>query len=277
MVLEHAIGQEIAKLGLRPSVNDELGDEMNVCARVDLMRDARRDDAQDRRGTLAALIEPREQPVFAAEDQTTQLAFAPVVRDLDVAIFEEEREARPLPMHVSESCAERSLGRDHEALLIDPRAKAVDDELAVLLTPREALLCSVTGERRAMLDLEQRREQADRFERELVATPSSFNEPSACVRHAARASSTGALDAVGDARAIALDGTPQIGTEEVTHALTIATRRVEEAHPPSIRPAPDGAYTDPLEYFRVEHGDTSRVGAEVSRGTRSISDESRDG
>jgi hypothetical protein len=48
---------EIADLIVRPSVNDALCHEMQVCARIDVMRDAGGDDAEDGRGTLATMIQ----------------------------------------------------------------------------------------------------------------------------------------------------------------------------------------------------------------------------
>ena len=41
---------------------------MEVGARIDVVRDARRDDRKDVRGPLAANVEPSEQPVSSAED-----------------------------------------------------------------------------------------------------------------------------------------------------------------------------------------------------------------
>lgn len=68
MVGDDPIGQEIAQLFLRPALNDELRDEVQVGARVHVVRDARGDDRQDGGDPLAAIVEPGEQPVLPAED-----------------------------------------------------------------------------------------------------------------------------------------------------------------------------------------------------------------
>jgi hypothetical protein len=83
---EHPIGEELAELGLRPSVHEELPYEMKVGARVDVVGDARRDDRQDIRRALGAFIEPCKEPVLPAEDEASQLALASVVGRLDVAV-----------------------------------------------------------------------------------------------------------------------------------------------------------------------------------------------
>jgi hypothetical protein len=76
---EHAIGQQLAELFLRPTVYDELGHEMQVGARIDVVRDASCDDAEDRPGALAAAIEPGEKPVFSSENEPAQLTFATIM------------------------------------------------------------------------------------------------------------------------------------------------------------------------------------------------------
>jgi len=58
---------------------DELRDHMQVGARVDVVRDARRDDREDVRGPLTADVEPGEQPVPSAEDQSSELALAAIM------------------------------------------------------------------------------------------------------------------------------------------------------------------------------------------------------
>jgi hypothetical protein len=44
---EHAVGQELSKLGLWPAMDDGVNDAMEIRARVDLVSDARRDDRED--------------------------------------------------------------------------------------------------------------------------------------------------------------------------------------------------------------------------------------
>ena len=86
MSFDDAVGQELAKAGLRPAVDDELRDGVQVGARVDLLRDAGAEDREDRRGALAAEIALDEEPVLPAEDEGSQLALDAVVRELDAAV-----------------------------------------------------------------------------------------------------------------------------------------------------------------------------------------------
>lgn len=79
-VREHdPIGQQVAELGVRPALNDESGDQVQVGARVDVMRDAGGDDGEDGSGAFAADVEPGEEPVLAAEDEATELALSTVM------------------------------------------------------------------------------------------------------------------------------------------------------------------------------------------------------
>src|SRR3970040_999773 len=135
-----AIEQQGAESRVRPSFEDELHDEVQIGAWLDVVRDARRDDREDVRGALAADISPREEPILSSEDELSQLAFASVVRELDVAVVEEEDQARPLSMQVTKRLAERRLGRDHCSLLVDPRAQSLEHRRAVLESSRLALL-----------------------------------------------------------------------------------------------------------------------------------------
>jgi len=93
MSREHAIGQEVAEIFLREAVHDELGYEVQIGARIDLVSDACGDDAEDSCGALATDVAPREEPIFATETKPSQLTLAAVIHDLDIAIFEEEGEA----------------------------------------------------------------------------------------------------------------------------------------------------------------------------------------
>jgi hypothetical protein len=51
-----------------PSVHDAMNDEMQVGARVDVVRDARRDDGQDIAGALSPFIEPSEEPIATIQN-----------------------------------------------------------------------------------------------------------------------------------------------------------------------------------------------------------------
>jgi hypothetical protein len=113
---EHAIWEEFAELALRPALQDEFGDEVQVGARINVVRDARGDDTQDRRGAFSTFVHPSEEPVFPAENEPAQLALTAIIRQLDIAIFEEEGKSLPLSMQVAERTTERSLRRNDRAL-----------------------------------------------------------------------------------------------------------------------------------------------------------------
>ena len=74
-------------------MHDELGHEVQVGARIEIVRDAGGDDAEDGRGALAADVAPGEEPIFATETKPSQLTLAAIIGDLDIAVFEEQGEA----------------------------------------------------------------------------------------------------------------------------------------------------------------------------------------
>lgn len=106
MSVEHAVRQQVAQARLRPAIDDASDDEMEVGARIHIVRDRRCDHGEDLRRTMTALIAPREEPVFAAENKAPQLALTAIVRGLDVAVVEKEKKAMPLPVEVAECFAE---------------------------------------------------------------------------------------------------------------------------------------------------------------------------
>ena len=63
---EHAVGQKLSELRLRPPMHNAVNDTVQIRARVDVVGDARRDERQDIARTCAAFVEPREEPVFTA-------------------------------------------------------------------------------------------------------------------------------------------------------------------------------------------------------------------
>lgn len=65
---QHAIGQEVTELRLRPPSHDELGHEVQVSARVDVVCDARGDDREDIPSAFSAFIEPSKEPVFSTDN-----------------------------------------------------------------------------------------------------------------------------------------------------------------------------------------------------------------
>lgn len=87
------IWKQIAEPFLRKSVHDELGEEMQVGAWIEIVRDAGGDDAEDGCGAFAADVEPGEEPIFSAETEPAQLTLASVIGELDVTVFEEKGEA----------------------------------------------------------------------------------------------------------------------------------------------------------------------------------------
>ena len=58
MDTENSIGQELAKIPLRPAIYDELSHEVQVGARIDIVSDAGGDDAEDGCGASAARPHP---------------------------------------------------------------------------------------------------------------------------------------------------------------------------------------------------------------------------
>ncbi len=136
-----------------PALDDELGDEVEVGARVDVVRDAGGDDGEDRGGALAADVEPGEEPVLATEDEPAQLALAAIVRQLDVAVFEEQHEPLPLPVQVAERAGRAASSGGMSARCSSSQdAELVDDRLAVLDATRQSLLGGVAGELGRALD-----------------------------------------------------------------------------------------------------------------------------
>jgi len=76
---EHSIGQEVAQAALRPAMHNEHGHEMQVRARVDVVRDAGGDDGEDGSGALTAEVEPGKEPIFPAQDQPSELTLPAIV------------------------------------------------------------------------------------------------------------------------------------------------------------------------------------------------------
>ena len=155
MCREHSIRQKVTKLGLGPSVHDAMDDAVQVVTRVDVVRDARGDDRQDIAGPLAALVEPREEPIPTSQDQASELAFSAVIGGFDISVFEKEPEARPLAVQVTEAFAQWRLGRNGGLLQINPRAKLVEDGSRAAITSLASLLGGIAGTRRFALDREQ--------------------------------------------------------------------------------------------------------------------------
>ena len=187
------IGQELAELPLRPAADDEARDQMEVCARVDVVRDAGRDDRQDRGGALATDVEPGEQPVLAADDQPPQLALATIVGGVDVAVVEEQQEPLPLAVQVAERAAERCLGRNGRPLVVDPDPQVVEDRAGFDLATQLPLVGGVAGELRRALDGEDARRSCAgprarsdrrRVRRRRAGAGRGSSSPGACRRRA---------------------------------------------------------------------------------------------
>ncbi len=219
---EDAIGEELVEAGVSPTVDDELGDGVEVGARIDVVRDARRDDGEDARGTHRALVAPGEEPVFSAENETSELAFASVVGRLDVAVVKEENEAMPLTMEVAEGAAERSLRRNDAALVVEPRAEIVDDGRGVALSASATLISGVARERRSALDGEEARDDVEPFARDDVTGASGVDETSAAMTPATRPRAASALEERHDAGAVALHGAREVRAEEAFDAVGVA-------------------------------------------------------
>lgn len=70
---------------------ERLGDDDEVLAGVDPMSDAGGDDGQDVGDPFTASVLPREQPIATPENELSKLAFAAIVRQGDVPIFEKQK------------------------------------------------------------------------------------------------------------------------------------------------------------------------------------------
>ncbi len=188
---EHAIGQEVAELRLGPAVHNAVNDAMKIGAWVDVVRDARRHDRQDVARPHAAFIEPCEQPIFATEHQAPELALASVVGGLDVPVFEEEQESRPLPLQVAEGFAERGLWRNDSLLLIDPQPELVENGPAELIASVAPLLGVIARTGRIAFDHEEAGDDAHAFERDAVAGARGFDKAASSVGPASARTSLG--------------------------------------------------------------------------------------
>jgi hypothetical protein len=63
---KHAVRKQLTELRVWPAVDNAMKHSMQVGARVDVVRDARRDDREDNGGAFGALVEPGEEPILAA-------------------------------------------------------------------------------------------------------------------------------------------------------------------------------------------------------------------
>jgi len=73
-----AVREQLAQLGVRPAVDDERHDKVEVGTRVDAVGDTGRDDGQDARSPLTAEVVPREEPVAPPDDELSQFTFNPM-------------------------------------------------------------------------------------------------------------------------------------------------------------------------------------------------------
>src|ERR1700733_3881307 len=274
---EHSIGEEVAQAALRPAMHNEHGHEMQVRARVDVVRDAGGDDGEDGSGALTAEVEPGKEPIFPAQDQPSELTLPAIVGGLDVSIVEKEDEALPLPMQVAEGVSEWRLGRSDVALVIEPDAKLVEHGPCMLVAARAALLGGGAGERRCALDGEEAGDDVQALQRDGVARTRGLDETSSSMRPAPRAPASYALEERGDAGAVALDGAREVLAEKTPGAVRGAARRIEEGHPARVGPAPHGARADACGHTGIQDGDRGGIRAQQSRGAGLDLDERGDG
>jgi hypothetical protein len=90
------VGEQVAKPAVRPALDEEARDQVQIGARVDVVRDAGRDHGEDIGGAFAIDVKPGEERVLAAQDQPSQLALSVIVGCLDVAVLQEEKQPMPL-------------------------------------------------------------------------------------------------------------------------------------------------------------------------------------
>jgi hypothetical protein len=179
---EHSVWQEVAQPALRPTMDNELGHEMQVRARVDVVRDAGGDDGEDGAGALTAEVEPGEEPIFPPKYKPSELSLAAIVGGLDVSIIEKEDEALPLPMQVAEGVSERRLGRSDVALVVEPGPKLIEHGSCVLVATCAPLFGGVAGARRYSLDGKEAGDDVQAFQSDGVARTRSLDETSSSMR-----------------------------------------------------------------------------------------------
>src|SRR5450432_1549487 len=254
-------------------MHNAVNDTVQIRTRIDVMRDARREDRQDVAGTRAAFVEPRKEPVLASENQPSELALPSVVGGFNVPVFEKEHQSWPLPIQVAEAPAEWRLGRNDRFLTIEPGPKLVEDRPTELSASLAPLLGVVACARRVSLDREQARDDAHAFEGDAVAGARGFDQTSSRMRPAARSLAAGALEEGRDARAIALHGAREVRAEKTLHALGVTDGRVEEGHPSRVGPSPHRAVADPLGRAGIEHRDAGGVGTEQAGAARPLGNE----
>ena len=219
-----AVGEEIAELRLRPAPEEELGGQVQVGARVDAEGDAGRDDGQDCGGALTAEVYPSEEPVAATEHELPNLSLDAIVGELDLAVRQKEHEPPPLAVEIAERLTERRARRRGSSLRLQPLPESFNYRGAVFFATRKSLLGSVTRLRTGPLHGEERCDPLEPFEGDLVARACRQNETAPAVAPAARALPTGALEKVGDARAVALHAPLVILAEEALDAVGISLR-----------------------------------------------------
>ena len=171
---------------------------------------------------------------------------------------------------------ERSLRRSDGALLIDPRAKLIEDRTSVLVSSCTPLLGGIAGACGIPLDPEHSRDDAHAFESDTVAGARGFDESTARVGPTPWPLAARALEEGRDARAVALHGAREVVAEKPPDAVGVAFWRIEERDPARVGPAPHGAVADAIARLGIENRETSRVGPEQAGRAGLLLDESRD-
>ncbi len=108
-------------------------------------------------------------------------SFSSIVGGLDVAVVHEEQQPIPLAIQVAQALAQWRLGRGHGALLVDPRAKHVEDGATLRLASIAPLVGVVAGERRLPLDGEQLRYDTHTLECDAVPGTRSLHKTASSV------------------------------------------------------------------------------------------------
>ena len=129
----------------------------------------------------------RELRIISAQNEPSKLPLTAVVGELDVAILEKEDEPIPLPMEIAECPAERGLGWNECALLVDEGTEVGEHGADVLVPPGPTLLGVVAREHRDALDREEASDLAHGLEGDRVARARGLHEPSPPVDSTSRA------------------------------------------------------------------------------------------
>src|SRR5690242_12521390 len=125
---------------LRGPARDEAEQVAQVGGGLELVELAAREQRDEGRVHLAAVVAPQEQPVLSSDGFAAQLALAEIVVDRQATVLEETRERRPLVARVADGLRRRGLVEHAVGLGITPGEELLDDGGRFALAHGEPLL-----------------------------------------------------------------------------------------------------------------------------------------